>query len=1058
MNPSRQGNRKIARDRPYRVFISYSWDSAEHKDTVRRLADMLNDEPDIACMIDQYEPDPGHLPNWMAEQIEWANKLLLVFSPTYYSRFIGETPTGAGQGVKWEGAIIQQRLYEGNFLYQRDCRAILPEGANRTAHVPRMLRSFVCYSLPTGKDHEYRRLVEDFIRQEPDVPTPGERLEADLPAETKEALELAKQFTDAGDHASAIPVLDAALAALDPQGAEAAEVKLRCHLAHALYEAREDFAGAERHFREALEKVPAEDLALRHDVLHGLGDMLLFSGRLDEADATIHAALDAARVTEKEGDLAASLISKSLLQRTLGQANLADESLDEALRILLQSGLSPASDQRKKDNAHMLSVCYVNKALLCRDRGDLEGAIALYERAEQRHRLSGDQLHEGRGLLLRGEAHCANAEWEKGFDCFRRALEHFDAIKNLLWKGRALENISRLYATHERWEEAVLAMLEAAAVAEEGELPADQVEYLALSARLLREWKAKTARSNAIRFLRKHYEEAPEDQRDEIIAHLSAQIGTVHTAIEEAVRVDEQARDLASQARAIAEREGLDRQLADCLLDEARALDSEDDSRRDFFHQAIALTKKELRAAQSPKSRGYLMGRLSSLYQEVGEIAEAKAWLRRAGEVFEKTGHVFGLANYYGSLAELYRDEGKIEDEAEAYRRVLDLVAGTSFHNLSAGVRINLAATLRFQRNFDGALKLLGEAEAICTRHKFKDHLTAIATNRTKIENELQAAQAPTRSLPQLLESLNQLLSYRPEYSVGYLSFWLFAVKAELLALIRSGPDLSLMVVADVVSDFLGFSTRFCHLGDHFLMSSSQEPTTPAEVSILPIPPEWRFPPSFPLLGVKRGTSAPAACEESAECSEDEADELPDIRLAGPARMLPPYTFVTVKSAAEGEGHVMALAAAKLPPAAVELMVEHSTKDLAALKAVWIPTPRYASRDPFLTDLRVGFERGLVPVYLDRFPSSEAVEACGGVRVSISEEWLDPDRPALASKWRRAILSLLRLSRDQVDTALLALPALLPEQEASATAIEIRVFEFSEIGRKVCHPALLVRA
>ncbi len=1052
MAPDTRQARKIERDRPCRVFISYSWDSDEHKETVRRLADMLNDEPDIACMIDQYEPDPGHLPNWMAEQIEWANRILLVFSPSYYSRFIGEASIGTGQGVKWEGAIIQQRLYEGNFLYQRVCRAILPEGASRTAHVPRMLRSFVCYSLPSGQSQEYRRLVEDFIRKEPDAPSPHGDSEVDLPTETRDALDAAKEYTNAGDHSSAIPILDAALAALVPQGNEVAEVKLRCHLARALYEAREDFAGAERHFREALEIVPAEDLALRHDVLHGLGDMLLYSGRLDEANATIHAALDAARVTKKDGDLAASLISRSLLQKTLGQYDLAVDSLDEALRILLQRGLSPSSARRKKDNAHMLSVCYINKALLCRDRGDPEGALALYERAEEQHRLSGDQLHAGRGLLLSGEVHCTNADWEKGFDSFRRALEHFGATKNLLWTGRALENIGRLYATHERWEEALQAMLGAAASAEEAQLPADQAHYLRLSARLLREWKAKKARSDAARALRKLSEEAPEDQRDEIMAHASAQMGEVNSAIDEAVRVDEQARDLSSQARALAEREGLDRQLADCLLDEARSFtSSEDESRRDLFHQAIDLTKKELRAAQSPKTRGYLMGRLSSLYQEVGEVAEAKAWLHRAGEIFEKTGHVFGLANYYGSLAELYRAEGKVEDETEAYRQVLARVEGTSFHDLSAATRINLAATLRFRRDFDGALKLLEEAEAICNRHKFKDHLSVIAMNRSDIESEVQVAQAPTRSLPQLLDSLNQLLSYRPEYPVAYLSFWLFACKTELLALVRSGPDLSLMVVTDEVSDFLAFSTKFRHLADYFLMSSSEEPATLAEVSIFPIPPEWKFPASFPFLFLKKDEVSAAR----AAYSGDADDEPPKIRLVGPVTMLPPYTMVEVESAADNKGHIMALAAAKLPPAAIELLVERPTSDLAALKAVWLPTPRYTSRDPFLTDLRIGFERGLIPVYLDRFPSSKAVGVCGGVRVSIPEECFGPDRPPVASRWRRAILSLSKLPRDQVETALLALPDSLPEPETNAVEIEVRVFEFHEIGRRVCYPALL---
>jgi len=79
-------------------------------------------------------------------------------------------------------------------------------------------------------------------------------------------------------------------------------------------------------------------------------------------------------------------------------------------------------------------------------------------------------------------------------------------------------------------------------------------------------------------------------------------------------------------------------------------------------------------------------------------------------------------------------------------------------------------------------------------------------------------------------------------------------------------------------------------------------------VSIFPIPPEWRFP--FLFLKKNEASAARAAY------SGDGDDEPPEISLVGPATMLPPYTMVEVESATAGEGHIMALAAAKLPPAA----------------------------------------------------------------------------------------------------------------------------------------------
>ena len=52
---------------------------------------------------------------------------------------------------------------------------------------------------------------------------------------------------------------------------------MRLNLAHALYEEKEDFVTAERYYREALALVPAGNADLRHKVLHGLGDTLLFA-------------------------------------------------------------------------------------------------------------------------------------------------------------------------------------------------------------------------------------------------------------------------------------------------------------------------------------------------------------------------------------------------------------------------------------------------------------------------------------------------------------------------------------------------------------------------------------------------------------------------------------------------------------------------------------------------------------------------------------------------------------------------------------------------------------
>lgn len=880
-----------------------------------------------------------------------------------------------------------------------------------------------------------------------------------MPDEIRTKFERAKELTDADKFAEAIPILEKTLLAADQCGHAVSRVKARLNLAHALYEAREDFVGAERHYRDSLALVPADNLDLKHNVLHGLGDMLLFAGRLDEADATIAASMDVAKLTGKAEQLAGSLISQSLLDRALGVADRGRTRLDEAVKILLRRELTIAASD-KKHNAHMLAVCYINQALLCRDEGRIEAALSLYAKAEERHRLSDDKLDAGKSLLFCGEVHCASADWGRGFDCFRRALECFQESGNALWGARGLERIARLYATHERWEEGLRAMLGAASGAAESGHPGEQVHFLCLAAKLLREWKEKTAREKISSVIHAAAKDLPADRQGDIMSSLSVRMREMSIAIEKAVREDEQVRDFLEQAKGIARKENLHEHLANCLLDEAHGIVPPEDkaARETLLRQAINLLKETLREAQAPKRKVHLMGRLSALHREIGDRPATLSWLKAAGEVFEKSGDPCGLANYYGSLAEIYRAEGRPDAEIAAYRKVLAIVEGRSLFDLAAGTRINLAAALRYAREFDEAQKLLDEAEAICEKHHFKDFMAAIARNRSDIEGELQAAQAPSHTLREMLESLRELIEYRPEQAVDYLPFWYFTWKGELMALLRSGPQLSLMIITDDVDRFLKFATRFRHLADHFLMTTTVAPKIDIEPRVLPIPPTWRFPATFPFLFVRRAEAEARRTADSARQDED-GDLPPSIRVAGPATMLPLYMMIEAEARQEGEGHMMALSGTRLPQEAIDLMLRQPTTELIERRCLWFPTDRSSSKDQFLIDLRIGHERAVFPVYFDRIPTSDAVAAVAGVQVDIPNALLQAeDRPLLTAKWTRALLKLSTLAKGEAQRALLDLLELFPDSHRrDASRIEIRLFEFSEIGNRILHPALLVR-
>ncbi|MEH2288271.1 SEFIR domain-containing protein [Nostoc sp.] len=128
---------------PPKVFISYSWDSNEHKERILKLSTRLRDEG-VDCQIDQYVqfPSKGWL-HWMEDQLEWADFVLVVCTEKYEQRFRGKEEPDKGLGVTWEGAIITAELYRD----QRSNTKFIPVvfSSQDFKYIPTILISYTRY-------------------------------------------------------------------------------------------------------------------------------------------------------------------------------------------------------------------------------------------------------------------------------------------------------------------------------------------------------------------------------------------------------------------------------------------------------------------------------------------------------------------------------------------------------------------------------------------------------------------------------------------------------------------------------------------------------------------------------------------------------------------------------------------------------------------------------------------------------------------------------------------------------------------------------------------------
>lgn len=142
------------------VFVSYSWDSQDHVRGVLALSDRLRSEG-VDCVLDQYEESPPEgWPRWMDRTIRDARLVLMVCTETYYKRVMGDEVPDQGQGVKWEGSLIYQHIYNAGALNTKFIPVLLrPQDK---IFIPTPLQGVTHYRVDTEEEYDklYSRLLD----------------------------------------------------------------------------------------------------------------------------------------------------------------------------------------------------------------------------------------------------------------------------------------------------------------------------------------------------------------------------------------------------------------------------------------------------------------------------------------------------------------------------------------------------------------------------------------------------------------------------------------------------------------------------------------------------------------------------------------------------------------------------------------------------------------------------------------------------------------------------------------------------------------------------------
>ena len=152
---------------PQEVFISYSHDDPAHIARVLALSNKLRSEG-VNCVLDQYEESPAEgWPRWMDRKIRSAGFVLMVCTEPYLRRVMGEEAADHGLGIRWEGHLIYQHIYNAGTSNTKFIPVIFAK--EDKTFIPTPIQGFTYYRVtdPTDYDKLYARLTSQVYTARP---------------------------------------------------------------------------------------------------------------------------------------------------------------------------------------------------------------------------------------------------------------------------------------------------------------------------------------------------------------------------------------------------------------------------------------------------------------------------------------------------------------------------------------------------------------------------------------------------------------------------------------------------------------------------------------------------------------------------------------------------------------------------------------------------------------------------------------------------------------------------------------------------------------------------
>ncbi|MCB1188948.1 MAG: TIR domain-containing protein [Leptospiraceae bacterium] len=153
-------------ERPPKAFISYTWDSEEHKERIRNFSDLLR-EYGVDCNIDQYEISPPEgWTHWAINQVEESDYVLVVYTENYKNLSDKKIGSIANRDFIWQADLVTNILYQlGNRNEGGKFIPVVFQEKDKEC-IPVQLSQYTSYNLseaenPLGFESLYRHILQE---------------------------------------------------------------------------------------------------------------------------------------------------------------------------------------------------------------------------------------------------------------------------------------------------------------------------------------------------------------------------------------------------------------------------------------------------------------------------------------------------------------------------------------------------------------------------------------------------------------------------------------------------------------------------------------------------------------------------------------------------------------------------------------------------------------------------------------------------------------------------------------------------------------------------------